>query len=702
MTHLRHLIGLFFAALVIVPTWAQTPEELAKLDPGGLYYQAWSLVKQAEEFEKQEEYVEAFTKYRKARSFFDLITINHPDFKQKEGLKWRTKSTTEAMEKIHAQALAQQKARQNAGETPLLEIPGEVKPRLVIPGKVDPSGAETEKIRTLQDEINRLNRELTNKANPRDTESAGLRDEIRELQTKLSRLAASPLRDQVADLNQQIEQLRQERDAMAAARDKALADQQLTMLRLQATQKALVEAKEEEERLKAVIKKQTEINSRVVEGQLDQIDALKETIQKRDALIVQQTREMDGLRNQLAQSDKMVSELQQERDGLIAERDQMKVLLKMNEADRVQKLITQNVSLSKEFNEAKANLKMVQDDANASNDKILFAKQALVVAKAKIQNLQKTNTQATLQIDRLEKQLKQAEEDLLAQLNGGQLNQRGKEEVALLRGVIDKLNAKMAAQKGAADLLLKQGQELGKTDKAWEDALARINGDKKTEFTLEEMEILEHTVINPSITSSIRPSREELLAGTTKLRTENKNLAAVARRLFTKKDFEAARGALELIVDQDPGAWEAMINLGIVHLRLEDPASAAGQFRQSILVAGDRKIPFAHFMLGDALYRVELFEAAEEEFRRSLSLDPVNPKAHIFLGNIAGKTNRMDDAEFHFKEAIVQDPNLYESYLNMAIISLRKGQNDEARKFYQKYLQKGGPARPALEIRLIK
>jgi Flp pilus assembly protein TadD len=144
-----------------------------------------------------------------------------------------------------------------------------------------------------------------------------------------------------------------------------------------------------------------------------------------------------------------------------------------------------------------------------------------------------------------------------------------------------------------------------------------------------------------------------------------------------------------------------MINLGIVQLRLDDPTAATGQFRQSILVAGDRKIPYAHFMLGDSLYRVELFEQAEQELRRSLSFQPQNSLAHILLGNIAGKTNRFDDAKFHFQEAIAQDPNLHEPYVNLSIIFLRKGKKDEARKYYQRYLTKGGAARPQLETRLI-
>ncbi|MEN8870148.1 MAG: tetratricopeptide repeat protein [Akkermansiaceae bacterium] len=703
MTHLRHLIGLIFAALLINPVWAQTPEELANLDPGGLYYQAWSLVKQAEELEEEGEFVESFTKYRKARSFFDLITINHPAFKQKEGLKWRTKTTTEAMERIHPKALAQQKERQDAGKTPLLEVPGESRPPLNIPGKIDPTGSATKTIRNLQTEISRLNAALTRRANPRDAESARLRQKIRDFQSQLSRLAASPLRDQVTELNRQIEQLRQERDAMAAARDKALSDQRLTLQRLEVTQKALTTARREEERLKAVIAKQTKINSRVTEGQQDQIDALKATIKEKDRLMAESNRVKSELEARLIQSEKMVTELRLERNGLIEERDQMRVLLKMNEADRIQKLITQNVNLGKEFNEAKANLELVQQDSNTSKNKILLAKQALVVAKAKIQNLQKNNTQSKLRMDLLEKRLQQAEEDLLAQLNGGTLNNRGKEEVALLRGVIDKLKAKIQAQQGAAELLLKQGEKLGEKDAVWKEALARINGNKKMELTIEEMELIEKTTpLSPSLESNIAPSPEELAAGTSQLRAANKNLNAVARRLFSKGDFQASRGALELIVDQDPGAWEAMINLGIVQLRLDDPASAAGQFRQSILVAGDRKIPFAHFMLGDSLYRVELFEDAEQELRRSLSFEPQNSMAHILIGNIAGKTDRLDDAEFHYLEAIAQNPNLFEPYVNLAIINLRKGKKEEARKFYQRYLAKGGPARPALESRLIK
>ena len=699
MTHLRHLTGLVLAALLTVTSWAQTPEELARLDPAELYFQAWSLVKEGEELEKKEDFVGAFTKYRKARVFFDIIKVASPDFR-KESLKFRSESTTKAMETIHEKALAQQKKRQDKNSTPLLEIPGETKPRLVVPGEIDPSGASSQKIQDLQQAITRLKSELARYPNQRDSNSARLRRQIRDLESDLSRTAAIPLRDQVRELNQQIEQLRRERDAMSLARDAAVAKQARTLRRLEANQSALATAKVEEQRLLAVIEKQTRINGRVVEGQQEQIDALKVIIKEKDALIIESNKTVKDLRTQLDQSESMVTELRQERDGLIEERDQMKSLLKMDEGGRIQKLITQNVTLSKEINEAKANLDLVQKDATSSKEKILYAKQALVVAKAKIQNLQKANTQGNLRMERLEKRLEQAEEDLLAQLNGGQLNRRGQEEVSMLRGVIDKLKAKVSAQQGAAKLLLDQGERMGEKDATWKAAMARINGDEKMELTIPEMELLERTIVNPNITSNIRPTREEYIEGQTRLREFKQDLNQLSRRLFAKGDFQAARGNLQLIVDEDPGAWEAMINLGIVQLRLQDQISASQQFRQSILVAGDRKVPFAHFMLGDALYRQGLYADATDEIRRSLSLDSENPKAHVLLGNIAAKTNNLNDAEFHLKEAIAQDPGIKEPYYNLSLIYLGKEQQEEAKKYYTDYLRKGGAGDSALGARL--
>ena len=77
MTHLRHLTStLLGLALLCTALKAQTPEQLAQLDPKDIYFQAWLYTKDAEDLEKKEDYVGAFTKYKKARTLFDLSLIH--------------------------------------------------------------------------------------------------------------------------------------------------------------------------------------------------------------------------------------------------------------------------------------------------------------------------------------------------------------------------------------------------------------------------------------------------------------------------------------------------------------------------------------------------------------------------------------------------------------------------------------------------
>ncbi|YCM45571.1 tetratricopeptide repeat protein [Verrucomicrobiaceae bacterium 227] len=699
MTHLRHLIGFLFGILTCASAWAQTPEQLANLEPGELYYQAWSLTKDAEDLETRGDFIGAFTKYRKAQTFFDIVKVSHPAYKP-DMVRDRSEMTTASMEKIHEKALAQQGEQQAAGTTPLLELPGQVKPKLVIPETLSPNSAQATRIQQLRDEIDRLQAQLANSPNQRDANAALLRQKILGLQQDLNRLVSAPLRNDVAELHRQINQLRRERDAMALARDQAVAAQLKTLRQLEETQNQLDESHKEEQRLLAVIEKQTKINGQVVEGQQEQIDALRKSMAEKDKLMAEVRKKNKDLEVQLAQSQTMVSELQAERDTLIAEKNQMAALLQMNEADRIQGLITQNVGLSKELNERTLELKLVQDDANSTKENILEAKQALTVAKARILNLQKENTQANIGLKQMKTRLKQAEDDLLAQLNGGELNIRGQEEVAVLRKVAAKFKAKIAAQEGAAALLIDQANRMGADDAVMKKAMALMNGDEKMVLTDEEESFLDRTTEGVNFNNVLRPSQQVYDDATSRLRSLTDDLNGVAHRLFAKGDFQAARGNLELIVDEDPGAWEAMVNLGIIHLRLDDPSSAAQQFRQSILVAGNRKVPFAHFLLGETLYRTELYEEAEEQLRRSLSFEPENAKAHVFLGSICGLTNRLEDAGFHFKEALAQDPNLWEPYMNLAILYLNQGKLELAREHYTESLRKGAPARPSLAAKL--
>ena len=691
MTHLRHFIpALLGAALFASTLSAQTPQQLAQLEPKDLYFQAWLLTKDAEDLEKEGDFIGAFTKYKKARIFFDSVMVNHPKFR-KDMVADRQKLTTDAMEAIHEKALAQQKEQSN-GVSPLLELPGNSPAPLAIPDRVKPNALQTQAISLLQEEIDAHKLKLSKMPNSRGADAAALRQTIDRLEKKRSKLATAPLTDQFAHLNAEITKLRRERDAMEVSRDQALADQRRTLRELEATQRALATARKKEQELLATIEEQRRVNGRVIKGQQDQMDDLRAQMAEKDKLLAKANAKIKDLGIQLEQSQAMVTELRDEREVLLKEKEQMAALLKMNDGDRIQKLITQNVGLSKELIEARKTLELVNDDSNATKNQVIKAKVALETAKSKILSLQKENKASELRLAELEKRLALAQSDLLAGSNG-EGSPLERQEAALLREVVKRLQVQIKAQKKTGELLVAQAKRMGVEDKAWSQAVDQLT--EAYQPTLEDIEA--EAALSHSVTNRISTTPAERLAAQESLQRLTRDLDRVAHRLFAKQDYQAARGNLELIIEEDPGAWPSMVNLGIVQMKLEDPAEAAKQFRQAILVAGEQKVPYAHFLLGDAYYKTELYPDAQSELQSSLSMEPDNAKAHVILGNIAGRTREYDNAEFHFKEAITIDPTLHEPHKNLAVLRYRENKLTEAKVHYRDALRLGSPADPALE-----
>jgi len=692
MTHLRQfttsaLLGL---ALFCTSLKAQTPEQLAQLEPKDLYFQAWLLTKDAEELEKKGDFIGAFTKYKKARTFFDVVMVSHPRFK-KDMVADRQKLTNDAMEAIHEKALAQQK-KQSSGITPLLELPGNAPAPLAIPERIKPNALQTQAVYQLQKDIDALKLKLSKMPNQRSADAASLRQSIDRLEKKRSKLSSAPLTDQVAHLNAEITKLRRERDAMEVSRDQALSAQRKTLRELEATQRALAISRKKEKELLATIEEQGKVNNRVIKGQQDQMDELRAEMAEKDKLLAKAHAKIKDLGIQLEQSHSMVNELKEERQDLLKERDQMAALLKMNDGDRIQQLITQNVGLSKELIEARKTLELVNDDSNATKNQVIKAKVALEMAKSKILSLQKENKASELRLSNLEKRLKLAQSDLLAG-NSGTSTPLQRQEAELLREVVKRLQVQIKAQKKTGELLVAQAKRMGVKDEAWSQAV-----DQLTEAytpTLEDIEA--EAALSHSVTNRISTTPAERLAAQANLQRLTRDLNRVAHRLFAKKDFQAARGNLELIIEEDPGAWPSMVNLGIVQNRLGDPAEAAKHFRQAILVAGEQKVPYAHFLLGDAYYKTELYPDAKSELQSSLAMEPENAKAHVILGNIAGRSGDYENAEFHFKEAINIDPDLHEPHKNLAVLRYRENKLNDAKIHYRDALRLGAPSDLALE-----
>ncbi len=693
-SHLR-LFGAFLLAICSFWAKAQSPQELAQLDPSDIYFQAWLHSRDGKALEKKKKYSEAFDKYNQARVLFNTIAVSHPSFKP-DLVADRQKLTAQAIEGVHQQALAEQKAKKADSGT-FIEGSSSVVPGNSIPAQIDLSPPNTRNVERLREDIRNLKRQLSEAINDRDANAAKLRRSLTQLEAEKAREVTAAVQGQLNRYKNEINRLTRENQAMSLSLSEVRQKYRKSLEQLKLTQKALKESRTEEERLRVVIQQQTDVNSRVIKGQQDQIDSLRREIKKKDQLYAKSLAQIKNLELQLEQSHTMVTEISKERDEAIQERDHIASILKVANGDRIQSLIDQNVGLSKELNEAKRRVEILEEAENTTKEELLNARSTLVVAKHKILNLQKQSSTQEESITELKKRLTLAETDLVNSANAGQITAKAREEAEMLRDIIQKQKDHMKIQEETGKLLLAEVKRMGQKNQNFAQAAQQLEGTFAPVLTEEEEQIIEDAGTDYTITSPYRNTEESLATTNSALRSFTGELNRVASRFFKKKDYQAARGNLEMVIEEDPGDWKAMVNLGIVQLNLDDPAAAAQQFRQAITVAADHQSPHAHFMLGVAYKETELYQDAEMSLRTSLKLKPENAKAHVLLGNIAGNQGRYQDAEIEFLAAIKINPSMWEPHRNLAQIFIFRGNLTKARSHYQSALKLGAPADLRLE-----
>lgn len=692
----QRFLGAFLA--LIIPLYsasAQTQEQLAQLEPKDLFFQGWMLARDAERLIKKDKFLDAYAKLQKAKVMFDTIAVNHATY-EPNLVEFRQGSTRKSMETIYNKAEAEQAAKEKKSGA-FIEGGG--------PSKLAPLNPTLEQKRDqdLQDaqrQIDQLKQSLAGALNNRDAESAKMRQALKDLETERNRVAAAPLKSEMDALNEQIADLKRERQAMSLALSKTRSDLALTKQKLDVSQKAYVASQKKVRELTAVVEEQSKINSRVVKGQQDQIDELRREMKRKDQLMAQANQQIQDLSTQLEQSHNLVGDLQNERDALVQERNEMATLLELSEANRVQKLLGQNLSLHQKFKEANLKVEAMTKNTDATKEDITLARRGLVVAKAKIREAQRDNTKQKLRIRDLEKRLEMAENDIITRAENGDLSEAQHDELLILRNLAKEKRNQLKAQQKKGELLLAQAERMGVKDPEWADAVNQFKGTLKISLTADEEAIIDNATADYTANSQFQPSAVERRRAAQELSRRTGYMKKVAIRLVEREDMQAARGILSMVIEEDPGSWDAMINLGIVNLRMDNPDEAAKQFNQAILYAGDRKIPLAHSFLGEAFYRTELYDDARRELNLSLTMEPENSDAHVLLGNMAGKTSNLMDAEVHYQEAIRIDPSIWEPHYNLAFLCSLNGRKTQGKIHYQEALRRGAPANLKLEEKL--
>ena len=150
---------------------------------------------------------------------------------------------------------------------------------------------------------------------------------------------------------------------------------------------------------------------------------------------------------------------------------------------------------------------------------------------------------------------------------------------------------------------------------------------------------------------------------------EAKRLFAEAQNAASRSDWATAERVYLVLIKDNPGWAEALVNLGIVYNREEKPDDAISAFKKAI--EADPKLFGARLNLGITYFRLHRFDDAEDPLRQAVAIDPENSQAARLLFMTLFARNKFDEVAAmagRLLTATPDDPALLEiagrAYLN--------------------------------------
>jgi tetratricopeptide (TPR) repeat protein len=140
-------------------------------------------------------------------------------------------------------------------------------------------------------------------------------------------------------------------------------------------------------------------------------------------------------------------------------------------------------------------------------------------------------------------------------------------------------------------------------------------------------------------------------------------------------------------LDLKPDLYQAQLNLGILLLRLKQPADAV-----PLLTAAAAQKPKEFrpiYYEAEALLAAGDFPKAEAAYRTALEIDPKSAPAESGLARALTKQDKLLDAEPHYRKAAELDPKYRDSLLELAGL-LEPAQPDRAIEIYRQFPENAG------------
>jgi tetratricopeptide (TPR) repeat protein len=119
----------------------------------------------------------------------------------------------------------------------------------------------------------------------------------------------------------------------------------------------------------------------------------------------------------------------------------------------------------------------------------------------------------------------------------------------------------------------------------------------------------------------------------------------------TGAPVDQAVGAYEKVLELNPGAAGALVNLGTIY------------------------------------YRLRKFAEAEKYYLQAIEADPAYPLAQFNLGNLYDEQGRLQDAFSYYRRALALNPHYADAHFNLALLCERQGDAMKAVHHWKSYLK---------------
>jgi tetratricopeptide (TPR) repeat protein len=208
----------------------------------------------------------------------------------------------------------------------------------------------------------------------------------------------------------------------------------------------------------------------------------------------------------------------------------------------------------------------------------------------------------------------------------------------------------------------------------------------------------------PSVTqqpvSGVSPNPEIhiiLRKGTTAAGDPNRDAILRAHEMFDQRKFTEALALYQEFALKNPTNYKIGVYIANCKTEMGDYEEAMVEF-QKVLAEVTKETPElkgnptaaqVYAGIGDVYLRQQKFKAAEENFRRSIDIQPGDPALPYNVAEIMFTQNKPDEAETYYLLATQIKPEWPKPYLKLAYVALNKGQMDKAVEYLKKFCEIG-------------